>query len=61
MSAESIPGPWYWTVLALASKANVSRGTIYNLCRSGQLNAIRVGNCWRIPSDRAEALLHGEL
>lgn len=39
------------SVAEFAAEWGVSRMTVYRLISSGKLDAIRVGNQWRIPAD----------
>lgn len=39
-----------------ADLLGVHPNTLYRLCRSGKMEAFRVGNAWRIPGTELEAL-----
>jgi excisionase family DNA binding protein len=47
----------YWKVAQVAAKFHVSRQTVHNLRKSGQLKSIRFGNSWLIPEDSLEAYI----
>lgn len=52
--------PEYMTVTEVAVVMRVSKMTVYRLCSSGELNAIRVGRSFRIPASGVRAYLKME-
>jgi excisionase family DNA binding protein len=40
-----------YTPLEAAAALSVSRSTIYELMRRGELNSVHIGSCRRIPAD----------
>jgi excisionase family DNA binding protein len=42
------PDPEVWTVDEIAARWRVSRMTVYRLCHSGDLPALRIGRTFRI-------------
>lgn len=47
----------YLTTEEVAQKLRVTTWTIYNLIKSGELAAFRVGAQWRIPAKEVDALI----
>jgi len=47
----------YLTTEEVAKILKVSTWTIYNLIKSGELSAFRVGAQWRIPQEEVDAMI----
>lgn len=51
-AAEPIGLPPMLTPAAAAQIAIVSERSVIELCRAGELPAVKVGKCWRLPTGR---------
>lgn len=49
----------YYTPQEIAEKLKLNTHTIYKWIREGKLNAIKVGDLWRIPESELNRLLGG--
>jgi excisionase family DNA binding protein len=57
--APMLTDPQFITVAEAASLLRVSKMTVYRLCHSGELEAIRVGRSFRIPALALTAYING--
>jgi excisionase family DNA binding protein len=55
---RDLPGFQFMTVAEVATALRVSKMTVYRLVHAGELEAIRVGRSFRIPSYAVTAYLH---
>ena len=46
------------TAREAAGLLRISDESVYRLCRSGKLGAIRIGGLWRIPREAVDLILH---
>lgn len=54
---DSKPEVTYHTVKEVATTLKVSESTVYNLLKSHELDAVRVGRSWRIPATSVQKYL----
>jgi excisionase family DNA binding protein len=55
-----ITRPHVYTVNQVATMLGVSRGSAYQLCRTGQVPAIKLGDRWVIPKKRFHSWLDNQ-
>lgn len=48
----------YYTPQEVSSRLKVSISTVYNLLKSHEIEAVRVGRSWRIPPASIDKYLH---
>ncbi|MGH8994972.1 MAG: helix-turn-helix domain-containing protein [Acidimicrobiales bacterium] len=51
----------FLTVSEVATALRVSNMTVYRLISSGELPAVKVGKCFRLPADKVDQYLDGRL
>lgn len=60
-SGKNVKDIKFLTVAEVATIMRVSKMTVYRLCNSGELEAIRVGRSFRITEENVAAFLRGPL
>lgn len=59
MTSENLAKTRFLTVAEVATIMRVSKMTVYRLCHTGELDALRVGRSFRIPEPAVHGYLRG--
>ena len=55
--AQTLDRPAAYTIDGFAERLTISRGTVYNLIKSGQLRVVKIGTRTVIPAEEVNRIL----